>query len=358
MQINSDSNINVINKRMSHHAGHSGYDILLNYLDTKKIFTNDEFTLLQRIIARLFLPMIKRSACIWYHRDSFITEISAARHWISNKNQVYHFIYGENSYNYLSYMRLFNKSNKIVCTYHVPEKRFREVISDTNQIKKLDFVIGVSTVQYDLFQKLLGEDKVKFVPHGIDVEYFCPKNNKEINKNNITQCLFVGSHLRDPETMARAIVLTNDWSKKIKYCIVTNKNNFHFFKDIKNVELFAGISDEKLLELYQESDLFTLPLLDCTANNGILEALACGLPILSSDLQGVRDYVDESCAILSKPADAKQLAENIVAVSQDIVRIKAMSESSRKKSLEFRWEVVGAQLNVIYDELIASKRTY
>ena len=123
MKINSDLNINVINKRISHHAGHSGYDILLDYLDTEKVFSNGELTLLQRIIARLFMPMIKQSGCIWYHRDSFIAEISAAWHWIRNKNQIYHFFYGENSYNYLGNFKIFNKSNKIICTYHVPEKR-------------------------------------------------------------------------------------------------------------------------------------------------------------------------------------------------------------------------------------------
>lgn len=355
MRQENKPNINIITKRMQHHAGHSGYDILLDYLDTNTILSNSKFTLLQRIIARLFLPMIRRSACIWYHRESFIVELSAALSWIKNSDQIFHFIYGENSYNFLGYFKLINKSNKIVCTYHVPEKRFHEIFSNTDQIKKLDFVVVVSTVQYELFSNILGADKVKFVPHGIDVDYFCPESDKEINKNNYSQCLFVGSHLRDPETMASAIKIVNSLGKNIRFCIVTSNDNFIYFKDIANVELFSGISDKELLKLYQESDLLTLPLLDCTANNGILEALACGLPIISTDLQGVRDYVDARCAILSEPGDANKLAENIVSLSQDTARIKNMSAASRKKSLEFRWEVIGAQINEIYNTLTLNK---
>ena len=125
--------INIITKRMHHHAGNSGYDKLLDYIKTKNVFSVDKLTLGQRVIGRLCSSLINESDSIWYHRKGFIAELSAAKYWLSKKIQIFHFLYGENSYNYLSYMKLFNKSNKIICTYHLPEERFNEIINNRSE---------------------------------------------------------------------------------------------------------------------------------------------------------------------------------------------------------------------------------
>lgn len=53
--------------------------------------------------------------------------------------------------------------------------------------------------------------------------------------------------------------------------------------------------------MYQESDLLVV-LLDSTANNSLLEAMACGMPMVTTDLQGVRDYVARSAPCSRKKA--------------------------------------------------------
>jgi glycosyltransferase involved in cell wall biosynthesis len=48
--------------------------------------------------------------------------------------------------------------------------------------------------------------------------------------------------------------------------------------------------------LYNDSRLLFLPLIDATANNSLLEASACGVPVITSDLPAVREYTDDSFA--------------------------------------------------------------
>ncbi len=52
----------------------------------------------------------------------------------------------------------------------------------------------------------------------------------------------------------------------------------------------AGLNDEQLRELYQKSYLMLLPMNDSGANTAVVEALASGLPVVTTDVGGIRDY--------------------------------------------------------------------
>ena len=55
----------------------------------------------------------------------------------------------------------------------------------------------------------------------------------------------------------------------------------------------ASVVFQKLLRaLYHLSDLFFLPFVDAVANNAIVESIACGVPVVVSDVGSLRDYVD------------------------------------------------------------------
>src|SRR5206468_3316004 len=64
----------------------------------------------------------------------------------------------------------------------------------------------------------------------------------------------------------------------------------------EQVTFHRRISDTALLNLYNDSRLLFLPLIDATANNSLMEASACGVPIITSDLPAVREYTNNSFA--------------------------------------------------------------
>ena len=51
-----------------------------------------------------------------------------------------------------------------------------------------------------------------------------------------------------------------------------------------------NLTDEALCKLYQNSYLLLLPMNNSGANTAVVEALACGLPIVTTDVGGIRDY--------------------------------------------------------------------
>ncbi|MEK7189900.1 MAG: glycosyltransferase family 4 protein, partial [Patescibacteria group bacterium] len=75
--------------------------------------------------------------------------------------------------------------------------------------------------------------------------------------------------------------------------------------------IFAGrVSDERLSEYYQQANVFVLPSIDKSEAYGmvLLEAMANGLPVIASDLPGVRSLVGKDRGLLAEPGNARELA--------------------------------------------------
>jgi glycosyltransferase involved in cell wall biosynthesis len=336
----------VISQRLGGHAGASGYDRLQEYLDCRLIRPPARWSLAQRAAAKALRPVTRRSGSRWYHRSSLIGEIAAAREWLRGTGRIFHFLYGENSYRYLGRMKSLATRNGIVCTYHTPPEKFAQVVKDRRHIERLDAVIVVSTMQTEFFAGIVGRERVFFVPHGIDVNYFTPGAAKNPASKRFT-CLFVGSHLRDVATLARTARLLEP-EPDVRFVVVTRPANHAAFAGLGNVDIKTGINDEQLLAVYRDSDILALPLLDATANNSLLEAMACGLPIVSTDLQGVRDYVTRECALLVPPAGAQSLADAIMWLKRDEAAQTRMAQASRTRALELSWENIAQQTVEVY----------
>lgn len=84
------------------------------------------------------------------------------------------------------------------------------------------------------------------------------------------------------------------------------------------------------------ADLFVLPTLNEGCSNAILEAFACGLPVVTSDLPFNRAIADEDCALLVDPNDPGAIGEAIGRLVDDAELRSRMSASSLRRSEAFQ----------------------
>ena len=84
------------------------------------------------------------------------------------------------------------------------------------------------------------------------------------------------------------------------------------------------------------ADIFVLPTLDEGCSNAILEALFCGLPIVSSDLPFNRDVLDDQVAILVNPSHVKEIGQAISLLVNRPEHRAAMSTAALQHSRSFR----------------------
>jgi glycosyltransferase involved in cell wall biosynthesis len=118
------------------------------------------------------------------------------------------------------------------------------------------------------------------------------------------------------------------------------------------VLVHRDIDDQALRRTYQQADVLFLPLLDATANNALLEGMACGLPVVSTDLPAVRAYVGDGGALLVPAGSVDGYAQALLALQADPARRRALAQGARRRAEELDWSVVAQSYADLYRELL------
>jgi glycosyltransferase involved in cell wall biosynthesis len=115
------------------------------------------------------------------------------------------------------------------------------------------------------------------------------------------------------------------------------------------IEFMGGIAHEKTPEIYNSADVFVLPSLNEGMSNTMLEALASGLPIITTDTGGSKELVqDGENGFIVKMKDSADIAEKIekLMVAPELAQI--MGEASRRRALEMSWTNVAKSYYGLY----------
>jgi glycosyltransferase involved in cell wall biosynthesis len=103
------------------------------------------------------------------------------------------------------------------------------------------------------------------------------------------------------------------------------------------VKFVGPVGPERLRELYRESDVFVFPSFFEGFGLVILEAMACGLPVIASECSAGPDVLDDSCGRVIKAGEPEQLIESLrwFGANRDV--LPAMKAAARSKVEDFTW---------------------
>ena len=336
-------NVCFITYRQGHHSPHSGYDRITQYAD--RIIEAEP---LPRSLVRDRIMWRIADGVIAYDRQSLATELKAAVSMLKGHRRIYHVLYGENTYHYLGLLNN-SRQNRLVATFHLPPDAFRKVVRTEWHIQQLSAVVCVGQTQLEFFAGILDQERVFFVPHGVDTEYFSPPVMFAERGSNL--CLFVGSYLRDFPTLRGVIELVTFQRPETEFIVVTSPDNFERIGVHPNLTLRTGITESELLSLYRRAAVMVMPMQDATANNAILEGMACGLPVVATDVGAIRDYLTPACAVLVPAHDSRTMAQEVLNLLDDNVRRQHISEQVRREALRFSWPEVVRRLHSVYEAI-------
>lgn len=120
-----------------------------------------------------------------------------------------------------------------------------------------------------------------------------------------------------------------------------------------SVELLGWVGDEERLRLLEGTALFVLPSYVEGVPMGILEAMAAGVPVISTTVGGIPDVIDRGVdGLLLEPGDVGALADAIVLLLENAGMRAAMGVAARQKiAAGFSADKVLPQLEAIYRSL-------
>jgi glycosyltransferase involved in cell wall biosynthesis len=311
---------------------------------------DDDFPIQNPSIRSWVHDAVQRRGMPWYKLSDLMAEIILLKARYFHPCNIIHYLDGEHSAQFLPMWSkvLGTARPKIMATYHQPAEVLSTLVRE-DVLRRLDCVTVVAPEQMSFLSDVLGLDNVHLVLHGVDTHYFRPSASpKEASK---FKCLTVGHHQRDFKTL-REVAKRLQHHDTIEFHIVSPRTPE--LRDLPNITVYQGIDDVALLKLYQQCHVLLLPLLRSTANNTILEAIACGLPVVSTYLPSVKVYLPGKEAILIKDNDPQQFVEAIMRLASASTYAQLMAREARKRAEELDWRIVAPRYGAIYSGLVQS----
>ena len=277
------------------------------------------------------------------------------------------------------------KKNKVpfVVTYHADAqdsggnliRNWAQMIYNRSLLKNVlngaDVIIATSNSYIDE-SKFLGNyrDKIEVIPNGINLEEFDINLSKEECRDKLCLphdkkiILFFGNIVsyKGPHILLKAFSKVKTQFKDVKLVFAgrgemqEELTKLAAELGIKSDVLFTGYVDERLKPFYYKSaDIFCLPSITMAEAFGIvnLEAMTCGIPIISSKLGGIPDVVtDKETGLLVKPEDEEALTDAIIFLLENEDIARKMGNNGKRKVEEYSWKKIAEKTEKVYESLI------
>jgi glycosyltransferase involved in cell wall biosynthesis len=356
-----DLDILWLRERFGWMGKHSGYDQVCDAIaklepgNHQSIWRQRKKTFSQPI--RYFISRLRSGTQTSPFYNQFSAEAEAQVLWKSllKRLDLVHVTYVENNLGILPKWK-HRLSFKLIGTVHQPAGWWRMMHRYPKSVAGLDALIVCASREIAYFEEFL-PGRVFFIPHGIDVNFFTPR--QETNKtSDRPRCVFSGKWLRDIQTLAEVIDMVLAKNPRIAFDLLVptkNRQDSTFFRIARHeqVSWHSDLSDLQLREIYQQASMLFLPLLDCTANNALLEAIACGLPVISNQVGGLPDYTRDSFADLFPVGDVEGMTQAILKLADDLQEREKRSQAARLFAQEnLGWDKIAAQTLEIYHKVM------
>jgi glycosyltransferase involved in cell wall biosynthesis len=240
--------------------------------------------------------------------------------------------------------------------FHMP--RFRWSIQTTD---------GAHTCAREVWSTLqvkynLDADRVAYVPHGVESRFFIPRGYRYGEKLRL---LYAGTWLDQRGVFYIRDALRNV-APKIPELTMTIAGGGVPTEEIQQffgpelagrIDVRPVTAADRMQELYVEHDVFLFPSLVEGLPLVLLEAMATGMPVITTNTCGMADVVEnEFNGLLIPPANAIAMEEAIMRLARSVELRKKLGEAASETMKRYTWERSARQLEALYRHVLALER--
>lgn len=230
------------------------------------------------------------------------------------------------------------EKNSIPCYVASGESEIARFLKgiDTSYTKKVSGVVCVSSknMEESIELGLTTKEKCKVFPNAVNANLFHKKNKKECREKlgfpqDAFIVIYVGNYT-ERKGPKRVVAALKGISPSNVYSIFIG---FGDYKPQVDNMLFEGRLLHEQIPIYlNAADVFVLPTLKEGCCNAVVEAMACGLPIISSDLSFNWDVLNETNSILIDPQDIEQIRDSIIKLRDDSALREKLANGALRKA--------------------------
>jgi glycosyltransferase involved in cell wall biosynthesis len=174
-------------------------------------------------------------------------------------------------------------------------------------------------------------ERIHVIPIGVDTNYWCPAGDR--SPSDRVRLLFVGGHFqRKGGQLLFDVFRDLRLADRAELHVVTRDT----VEPAPGVVVHRNLDNNtpELRRLYQESDAFVLPTLADCFGNASLEAMAAGLPVITTAMGGIPDIVEHgTTGYLLPPHDGRQLGEALLRVVDDASHRQGLGAAGRQRAV-------------------------
>ena len=200
----------------------------------------------------------------------------------------------------------------------------------------LNGVISVSSqLKKDLLEHDVISEKTPIIvaPNGIDTELFKPADKAKVRaklgaKDEDYIISFVGAFIlrKGIDKLQQIVKEHPDWK-----CVFIGSGEIPL-NIRKEQVLFSGrVPHDQIPSIISGADVFVLPTQAEGCCNAIIEAMGCGLPVISSNRSFNDDILDNMCSIKVNPDDIHEIEKAMILLEKDAELRKKLAENALKR---------------------------
>ena len=219
-------------------------------------------------------------------------------------------------------------------------------------------VVGSQFTQQQVLQSF--NIKPNLIPHSVDTNKFCPSApNSKPRKKQPFKLLFIGNQSKRKGFDLLASImqqLGHDYTLNFTSGLRNQSKEL----PIPYAQDLGLLSDTELVEAYQNADVLLFPTRYEGFGYAVAEAMACGLPVVSSNCSAIPELIDTGKGGFLCSTDAiDEFVNKIKRLANSPELCKSMGEYNRQKALTFyNPKRMGREYMQLFEQILCVKQVY
>ncbi len=237
--------------------------------------------------------------------------------------------------------------------YSSPEFRARFTEQARGAAQKSDLFIAVSQFTANQMTSLLGIDpqRIRVIPHGVDL----PTASNESRERMV---LFVGA-LQKRKNVARVVKAFEQMPPGWRLVLAGAADGYGAKEELiavdassrrNDIRVAGYVSAAELDSLYARASIFAFPSLDEGFGMPVLEAMARGVPVITSNRSAMPEVAGDA-AVLVDPERDEEIGAALKALAADKARREELTALGLARAREFSWDRAVRSTWSVYEEL-------